>query len=121
MTASGTRGDLPRAMVDLAQGDAAGKGDDAFAADAAEPELMLTDLVVDANGEVVIFNDSGFRTVTIRTAAAVVSEGEAAQHVTASGADVSGFKFVTFESGVTLYLPAGLDLLLKRDPPRPAP
>ena len=29
--------------------------------------------------------------------------------------------FVTFESGVTLYLPAGLDLLLKRDPPRPAP
>jgi hypothetical protein len=121
MTASGTRSDLSRAMVDLAQGDQAGVGDGASDTDAAEAELTLSDLVGDANGEVVIFNDSGFRTVAIRTNAAVVAEGEAAKHVTASGEDVSGFKYVTFDNGVTLYFPEGLDLILKSESPRPSP
>jgi hypothetical protein len=121
MTASGTRSDLSRAMVDLAQGDQAGVGDGASDTDAAEAELTLSDLVGDANGEVVIFNDSGFRTVAIRTNAAVVAEGEAAKHVNASGEDVSGFKYVTFDNGVTLYFPEGLDLILKSESPRPSP
>jgi hypothetical protein len=121
MKASGTRSDLPRAIVDLAQGDDGRVGDGAFTTDVAEAELMLSDLVGDANGEVVIFNDSGFRTVAIRTEATVVAEGEAAKHVTASGEDVSGFKYVTFDNGVTLYFPEGLDLILRSDPPRPTP
>ena len=47
--------------------------------------------------------------------------GRPAKHVTASGEDVSGFKYVTFDNGVTLYFPEGLDLILKSDPPRPTP
>jgi hypothetical protein len=121
MKASGTHGDLPRAMVDLARGEGAGNGDNASDTDAAEAELALSDLVGDANGEVVVFNDSGFRTVLLRTSAAVVAEGEAAKHVTAAGEDVSGFKYVKFANGVTLYFPDGLDLILKSVPPRPTP
>jgi hypothetical protein len=121
MKASDSRRDLPQAVVDLAQGDEAGIADDALHTHAAEAELTLSDLVADANGEIVIFNDSGFRTVAIRTGAAVVAEGEAASHVTASGEDVSGFKYVTFDNGVTLYFPEGLDLILTMDAPRPAP
>ena len=112
MKASDSHRDLPQAVVDLAQGDGAGIAEDA--------ELTLSDLVADANGEVVIFNDSGFRTVSIRAGAAVVAEGEAAKHVTASGEDVSGFKYVTFDNGVTLYFPEGLDLILTIDPLHPA-
>jgi hypothetical protein len=121
MKASGTHGDLPRAMVDLARGDDASSGDNASDTAAVEVELTLAELVSDANGEVVIFNDSGFRTLLVRTEAAVVAEGEAAKHVTAGGADVSGFKYVTFDNGVTLYFPDGLDLILTSDPPRPTP
>jgi hypothetical protein len=40
--------------------------------------------------------------------------------VTASGEDVSGFNFVTFDNGVTLYYPEGLDLILQRDGTQPA-
>jgi hypothetical protein len=118
MKASGTHGDLPRAMVDLARGDEAGSGDNASETGAGV-ELALSDLVGDANGEVVIFNDSGLRTMLLRTDAAVVAEGEAAKHVTAGGEDVSGFKYVTFDNGVTLYFPDGLDLILQSAPPRP--
>lgn len=120
MKASGTPGDLPRAIVDLARGDDASSGDNASDI-AAEAELTLSELVGDAHGEVVIFNDSGFRTVSLRTGAAVVAEGEVAKHVTAGGEDVSGFKYVTFDNGVTLYFPDGLDLILKGDSARPSP
>lgn len=119
MKASGTRSDLPQAMVDLAQGDEAAIGGDAPDRDVAEVELTLSELVGDANGEVVIFNDSGFRTLAIRTKAAVVADGQVAKHVTAGGEDVSGFKYVTFDNGVTLYFQEGLDLILRSDPPRP--
>lgn len=121
MKASGTHGDLPRAMVDLARGNEAGRGDNASDTAAAEAELALSDFIGDANGEVVIFNDSGLRTVLLRTEAAVVAEGEAAKHVTAAGEDVSGFKYVTFDNGVTLYFPEGLDLILNSVPARPTP
>lgn len=121
MKASGTRSDLPQAMVDLAQGNEPAVGGGDSGADAVEIELALADLVADANGEVVIFNDSGFRTLAIRTRATVVGEGQAPKHVTATGEDVSGFKYVTFDNGVTLYFPEGLDLILKGAPSRPSP
>ena len=75
-------------------------------------ELSLADLVSDENGEIVFFNDSGFRTLSIETDAEVVSKGQAATHSTAAGEDVSGFSYVTFENGLTLYFEEGLDLLL---------
>jgi hypothetical protein len=78
----------------------------------AEIELALADLVPDANGEIVFFNDSGFRSLGIRTDRAVIAEGEAGTHVTATGDNVSGFSFVRFDNGLTLYFEAGLHLVL---------
>ena len=75
-------------------------------------ELALADLISDDDGEIVFLNDGGFRTLTIETTAQVVSSGQATTHRTASGEDVSGFNYVTFENGMTLYFEDGLDLLL---------
>jgi hypothetical protein len=116
MTASDARSDLPKAVIDLAQDD--GAAIEREASDTgAEGELVLADVVGDANGEVVVFNDSGLRTLAIRTEAAVTAEGRMQKHVTAGGEDVSGFSYVTFDNGVTLYYPEGLELLLDRDAP----
>lgn len=78
----------------------------------AEVELKMADLVSDANGEIVFFNDSGFRSLGITTEASVVADGEAQAHRTADGTDVTGFFFVTFENGLTIYYQDGLDLIL---------
>ena len=50
----------------------------------------------------------------------MVADGQAGAHVTAAGDDVSGFQFVRFDNGLTLYLEAGLHLILPdaaRSPP----
>ncbi len=77
-------------------------------------------LLRDVNGEVVLFNDSGMRTVGLVTASAVVDDGTVGRHVTADGVDVAGFRFYLFEGGLKLFYPPDLDLLLIRDrkPPR---
>jgi hypothetical protein len=76
-------------------------------------ELALSDLVQDAGGEVVLYNDSGLRALGLVADEAVVGAGEAGAHVTASGADVTGFKFVSFANGLTLYYQDGLDLIVR--------
>ena len=81
-----------------------------------EVELDLADLIGDANGEVVFFNDSGFRTLGLRTHAAVVADGRSGRRVTAGGTDVSGFKYVTFDNGLTLYYGSDVDLIVCRPP-----
>ena len=91
---------------------ATGQPPEGIASDVAEVELALADLVSDARGEIVFYNDSGFRSLAVRTDRAVVDEGRAGAHVTAAGEDVSGFKFVTFDNGLTLYFEAGLDLIV---------
>jgi hypothetical protein len=83
---------------------------------AAEVRLAMADLIGDINGEVVVFNDSGLRSLTIQTHAAVVNQGRAEAHITAGGEDVTGFNFVTFDNGVTLYFQEGLDLVIAADP-----
>jgi hypothetical protein len=120
MKSSGARSELPQAMIDLARDDQAAIERETSATNAAEVQLALADLVSDANGEVVVFNDSGFRTMAIRTEASVTADGRVQRHVTASGDDVSGFNYVTFDNGVTLYYPDGLDLILEPDGRRPA-
>lgn len=80
---------------------------------AAEMELSLSDLISDERGEVVLFNDSEFRTLALRADVGVVAKGLAARHVTAGGEDVTGFHFVTFENGVTLYYQKGLELIVQ--------
>ena len=119
MKSSGARSDVPKAVVDLARDDQAAIEDE-IAAGAGEVEIALADLVADANGEVVVLNDSGFRTMAVRTHAAVTADGRVKKHVTASGEDVSGFSYVTFDSGVTLYYPEGLDLMVEPDGTGPA-
>lgn len=78
----------------------------------AEVELALSDLISDDQGEIVFFNDSSFRTLSIKTKSTIISDGQAEAHQTASGDDVSGFHYVKFDNGVTLYYEEGLDLLL---------
>lgn len=80
----------------------------------AEVELYLAELLGDANGEVVFFNDSEFRTVGLSTEAAVVADGRSGRHVTAGGTDVTGFRYVTFDNGLTLYCDSGIDLIIRR-------
>jgi hypothetical protein len=80
---------------------------------AAEVELTLAELVADANGEIVFCNDSGFRRLALTADAAVVADGQAGTHRTAGGDDVSGFSFVRFDNGLTLYYQEGLDLVIR--------
>jgi hypothetical protein len=82
----------------------------------AEVVLALSDLLRDAKGEIVVYNDSGFRTLAIATEAKVVGSGQSGRHVTAAGADVSGFSYVTFDDGTTLYYPEGVELVTRRRP-----
>ena len=112
--ASGPSSQLPQAVTDLAQGGERPVGAEPSRPDVAEVRLALADLVSDANGEVVIFNDSGFRTLALHTDAAVVNGGQARRHVTAGGDDVSGFNYVTFDSGVTVYFPEELNLIVEK-------
>ena len=87
--------------------------DQAFKFDGPAVELALSDLVQDAGGEVVLYNDSGLRTLGLVAEASVVGEGEATPHVTASGDDVTGFRYVSFANGLTLYYQEGLDLVVR--------
>ena len=89
------------------------------AAPAAEVELDLADLVADANGAVVFCNDSGFRNLAIRTDSKVVANGQAEAHVTAAGEDVSGFQYLTFDNGLTLFYEEGLHLIVASGSPPP--
>ena len=77
--------------------------------------LRLEELVEDANGEVVLFNDSHLASLAVATAGTAVERGEAGRHVTASGEDVSGFNYIAFDNGVRLYFPEGLDLVIIQD------
>jgi hypothetical protein len=67
----------------------------------------------DAGGEVVLYNDSGMRALGLVAEAAITGEGEASPHVTASGDDVTGFRYVSFANGMTLYYQDGLDLIVR--------
>ena len=81
---------------------------------AGEVELAMGDLLGDANGEIVLFNDSGLRRMAIATDAAVVADGRAGPHRTASGQDVSGFRFLAFDNGLTLYYQTDLDVVVRQ-------
>jgi hypothetical protein len=104
------RSDIERTLADIARQPASEPAGKHGAA--AEVELALADLVSDDNGEVVFCNDSGFRSLAILTDSQVVADGRAGVHVTAAGDDVSGFKYVKFDSGLTLFYEEGLQLVV---------
>jgi len=72
--------------------------------------LSLEDIVSDRNGDVVLLDDAGLTRLAIATDAPVVTEGISLSHTVATGEDVSGFAYVTFATGLTLYYPEGLEL-----------
>lgn len=74
--------------------------------------LRLDDLIEDDNGEVVLFNDSHVPSLALETDSRVIARGEMQGHTTAAGEDVSGFHFMSFDNGVTIYFRDGLDLVL---------
>ncbi len=105
--------DLARGLIGL-EDDGQGDPPRPVALPATGIEIALEDLIADDNGEVVLFNDSGFRTLSIRAKALIVDNGQVRNHVTLSGEDVSGFKYVAFDNGLTLYFEEGLDWLLQQ-------
>ena len=100
--------DAPGEMLDLIGDDQSFVFDDP-----PDVELSLGELIQDAGGEVVLYNDSGLRALGLIADAPVIGEGEASAHVTASGDDVTGFKYVSFANGLTLYYQDGLDLVVR--------
>jgi hypothetical protein len=81
------------------------------AAQAPALTLALEDLIPDARNEVVILDHSG-QEISVVTSEPVASQGIQDAHVTASGHDVSGFAYCTFESGLTLFYPPTHHLLV---------
>ena len=75
-------------------------------------ELVLSDLISDHNNEVVLVSDPSFETLLLRVDSEVLSSGIADGHVTAGGQDVTGYHFLNFESGLTLYYGDGIHLQL---------
>jgi hypothetical protein len=90
-----------------------GRPDEAFP----EPEppgpvLDLADLMLDENGEVVLFNDSNLRSLALCTEARLVRRGEVGRHVTATGEDVSGFHYLAFDNGAKIFFRPGLEVVV---------
>lgn len=76
--------------------------------------LALADLLPDAQGEIVIQSD-GVGTVGIVTDQSVTASGTVAEHVTASGDMVAGYRYYALDGGLTLYCPSDTTLVLGRD------
>ena len=79
----------------------------------AEPDdavfLTLDDLLPDESGEVVLFAGQDLP-VSLMTSEELTLTGIADVHVTATGHDVTGLHFYSFEGGITVYSP--IDLLI---------
>jgi len=76
--------------------------------------LAVSDLIQDSNGEVVFLNEGGsIRSLALDSDAAVVDQGLTDEHVTAGGDDVSGFKYIEFANGLTLFFDPSLDVVVK--------
>lgn len=79
---------------------------------AGDVELTLSDLISDNNNEVVLVSDPSFETLRLRVDSDVLSSGVVDSHITAGGQDVTGYHYLNFESGLTLYYGDGVELQL---------
>ena len=75
--------------------------------------LELDDLLPDPQGEVVLFTGDDV-SVNILTKETITGFGVAEEHITASGVDVTGLNFYSFEGGLTVY--SASDVLIINDP-----
>ena len=87
---------------DAAVFDAPAFDGDGFGVDGEAVELQLSDLVPDADGEIVVFNDTD-APIRLTAEGKVVASGLADPHVTAAGIDVTGMQFSMLDSGLTVY------------------
>ena len=71
--------------------------------------LDLSELLSGGTGEVVLASDAQ---LSLTSTLAVTDAGFVDHHVTADGEDVSGFAYLSFESGATVYYAANADLVL---------
>lgn len=65
--------------------------------------LQLTDMLPDANGEIVIMGDGADSRLSIVTDLRLLETGIAEQHLTESGVQVEGLTYWIFEDGTKLY------------------
>jgi hypothetical protein len=72
--------------------------------------LSLSDLLPDSGGSIVIEGEGPSLSVRIMSDSSVVEAGIVDCLTTASGEDVSGHAYFSFENGTTLFAPRGLDL-----------
>jgi hypothetical protein len=68
----------------------------------------------DSGGEVVLMDDVG-EGFAIITHDHISGQGVAEPHITASGLDVNGYSFATFDSGITIFYPSESKLLVLPD------
>ena len=76
--------------------------------------LRLEDLLPDEAGEVV-FSAADTTPVNLLADSPLTGAGFADSHVTASGVDVTGLSYCSFESGLTLYYPSEIPLIVSPD------
>ena len=78
-------------------------------------KLALSDLLPDANGEIVVMNEGDDPQVSIETDLKVLDAGVSPTHTTAGGVEVGGMQFWVFEDGTRLYYSPGLSISVSPD------
>ena len=78
-------------------------------------KLSLSDLLPDANGEIVVLNEGDDPQVAIETDLKVLDSGVSPAHLTAGGIEVGGMQFWVFEDGTRLYYTPGLSISVNQD------
>ena len=78
-------------------------------------KLSLSDLLPDANGEIVVLNEGDDPQVAIETELKVLDAGVSPAHTTAGGIEVGGMQFWVFEDGTRLYYAPGLSISVNQD------
>jgi hypothetical protein len=78
-------------------------------------KLALSDLLPDANGEIVVMNEGDDPQVSIETELRVLDTGISPAHLTAGGIEVGGMQFWVFEDGTRLYYTPGLSISVYPD------
>ncbi len=77
--------------------------------------LSLSDLLPDANGEIVVLNEGDDPQVAIATDLRVMDTGVSPAHTTAGGIEVGGMQFWVFEDGTRLYYAPGLAISVSHE------
>lgn len=74
--------------------------------------ILLEDLLPDAKGEIVLVAEANVA-LNIITDEIVSESGVAEEHVTATGVEVNGLYFYSFDNGITLY--SDQDIMISHD------